>query len=330
MPSVPENHTRGSKILPISCATTGFWLSPACMLRLFVCDISIAQHHSFANAWFACVRLCGSNTPARGTPEGLSCPTAFAMLAKKFCCAAAKSCPPRPHSSAIAFMYSNGITSEYHDLPHRLAIVQPVEAQVDLIELHAPAHQPIYGQLATPVEFDVTRQVARRNAGADIASLHGSLLGDKIHLRQRKGMVWRRQAGGGGGAAQAWDSIGEVHGAHGARHFKRKLDATARRGLNFVDRIGAASIERVGCSKLAREAELVVGEVDCDHASRATRARADQRPQADAAESDNRDAGAGGNLRSVDDATDAGKHRAAEQGCLIYGNLVVDRRQRSA
>src|SRR6266480_4274435 len=229
MPSVPENHARGSKILPSSCATTGFWLSPACMLRLIVCDISIAEDHSFANAWFACVRLCGSNTPARGTPEGLSCPTAFAMLAKKFCCAAAKSCPPRPHSSAIAFMYSNGITSEYHDLPHRLAIVQPVEAQVDLIELHAPAHQPIHGQLATPVEFGVTRQV-----------------------------------GGDGGAATACDSIGEVHGAHGARHFKRKLDATARRGLNFVDRIGAASIERVGCSKLAREAELVVGEVDCD------------------------------------------------------------------
>src|ERR1700756_3644658 len=104
------------------------------------------------------------------------------MPKNRFCCAAAKSFPPRPHSSAIACMYSNGVTSEHHDLPHRLALLQPVKAQVALVELQPPAHQPIHGQLATPVEFDVARQVARWNAGANIASLNGSLLGDKIYL----------------------------------------------------------------------------------------------------------------------------------------------------
>src|SRR5262245_53988367 len=266
MPPRPENQARGSKSLLSTSASSGSVFSPCCIMRVIDCDNARADVHSAANASFADASSCGSNQPAEA--ELAFWPAASAMrrdmLVNMLCWAAAKSFPLRAHICVSACMYSNGVTSECHHLSNGLAVMQPVKAEIDLLQLESAAHQSIHGQLAAPVKFDVARQVARWNAGADIASLHGSLLGDKIHLRQRKGMIWRWQARSNGGAAPACDSISEIHGAHGACHFERKFDAAARRGLKFVDRIRAARIERVGCSKLAREAEFVVGQIDCD------------------------------------------------------------------
>src|SRR4051794_36493770 len=100
------------------------------------------------------------------------------------CCAAAKSLPARPHISAIACMYSNGVTSEHHHLAHRLALVQPVEPDIDLVELQPAAHEPVDRKLSAAVERDIPRQVAGRHAGSDVAALHGAFLGDEIDLRQ--------------------------------------------------------------------------------------------------------------------------------------------------
>ena len=58
--------------------------------------------------------------------------------------------------------------------------------------------------------------------------------------------------------------------------------------------------------------------------------RAEQRGQADAAEPDHGDRGAGGHLGRVEDGTDAGQHGAAEQGGLLQGQVLVDLDQRMA
>ena len=60
---------------------------------------------------------------------------------------------------------------EHHHLPDRLALVQQVEAFVDLVERQPPAHQPVHRHAAAAVQRHVARQVARRHAGADVAAL---------------------------------------------------------------------------------------------------------------------------------------------------------------
>src|SRR5438067_531644 len=170
MPSVPENQERGSKILASISASTGSCFSPSAMLRLMVCDTSMAEDHSFANASLACIRPCASYMPFGAMAAGFCCPEAFAKPEKKLCCKAANSLPPRPHNSASACMYSNGVTSEHHDLPYRFTLVQPVEAGVDLSERQTTAHQPVDRQFAASIELDVARQVASGHAGADVAA----------------------------------------------------------------------------------------------------------------------------------------------------------------
>ena len=66
--------------------------------------------------------------------DGLRSMMRLAISNNMPCCAAAKPFPPWPQSSVEACMHSNGFTSEHHDLPHCLAFMQAVEAQIDLIE----------------------------------------------------------------------------------------------------------------------------------------------------------------------------------------------------
>src|SRR5215471_8470750 len=97
--------------------------------------------------------------------------------------------------------------SEHDDLADCLALVQAVEALVDLGKRQAPAHQAIDRQATAPIELDVARQIAGRHAGPDIAALHRALLGDEVDERQwqRRRRWW--QAGGDRGAAAARDLV---------------------------------------------------------------------------------------------------------------------------
>src|SRR4030095_13547060 len=134
MPSVPESHARGSKILLSNSAPAGSCCSALCILRVMVCDISSADDQSLDNASFACARPGVSNMSVGNAPKGVQLPVAFIIPAKKFCVAAGNSFPPRPHSSAIAFIESSGVTSEHHHLSDRFAFVQAIESEIDLFK----------------------------------------------------------------------------------------------------------------------------------------------------------------------------------------------------
>src|SRR5215467_13404032 len=151
---------------------------------------------------------------------------------------------------------------EHDDLPDRLAFVQSVEADVDLVELEPAAHQAIDRQFAAAVKLNVARYIAVRHAGADVTALHRALLGHEIDLRQREGVSWRRYHSNGGVAAATCDLISKVHCAHRTGHLERKLDSAAGRRTDFFDSVGSACVERVGGAELPREAELVVRQVN--------------------------------------------------------------------
>src|SRR5947209_20326239 len=76
---------------------------------------------------------------------------------------------------------------EHHHLPDRLALVQQVESFVDLVERQASAHQTVDWHAAAAVQRHIARQVARRNAGTDVAALDRALLGDEVDHRQCEG-----------------------------------------------------------------------------------------------------------------------------------------------
>src|SRR5437868_3210662 len=124
---------------------------------------------------------------------------------------------------------SNGFTSEHHDLSHRLALAQPIEPHIDLVEPQPAAHQPIDRQFAAAIQLDVARQVARRYAGADVAALHSTLLGDEADLRQRKAMIGRRQARRHRGPSAASNLVCKVHRADRTGHLKSEFDAAVGR-----------------------------------------------------------------------------------------------------
>src|SRR5262249_49884987 len=157
--------------------TRGSALSPCCMLRTIVCDSSSADDHSRAKASFTLPSPSGSRALGNAAAAPPSWPPACAMRSamsrNRACCEAASSFPPRLHSSARVCMYWSGSTSEHHHLSHRLALVQAIEAEIDLVEPQPAAHQAVDRQPATAVELDIARQIADRHAGADIASLHG-------------------------------------------------------------------------------------------------------------------------------------------------------------
>src|SRR5262245_42027106 len=165
MPSMLENQPRGSKILPRSSVTMRSCVSPACMLRVSVAESSAADDHSSPNAALACARS-GQSTVFASAAFAPCGPAALAIWPatseNMLCWAAAKSLPARPHISANACMYSTGVTSEYHhlehyDLAHRLALVQPIEADVDLVEFQPAAHEPVDRKLSAAIERDVPR-----------------------------------------------------------------------------------------------------------------------------------------------------------------------------
>src|SRR6187431_1797454 len=99
-------------------------------------------------------------------------------------------------------------------------------------------------------------------------------------------MSRRRQAGGDGRAATAGYLVGEVEGAHRARHLEGVLD-TALHGLaDLVCGVGRAGVEGVGRAELAGKPELLVREIDRDDPARPRGDGAEDRAQADAAEAD--------------------------------------------
>src|SRR5262249_41297944 len=154
---------------------TGSALSPGCILRPIVCDISSAEDHSLANAALA------SAIPCMSRKFGcMAAGAAWAVAALAMRSAVSRNIswdwagnPAPPHSFASACRYSSGSTSEHHDLAHRRALVQTIEPEIDLVEPQPSAHQAIDRQLAATIELDVARQIARRHAGADVAALYG-------------------------------------------------------------------------------------------------------------------------------------------------------------
>src|SRR6476660_6537108 len=192
-----ENTALGSRNFPSSSVMRGFCVLPSCAWRARVCETSIAEDHNVVNALLALVIPSRSNE-ARGpfSVEGLSEAKYFAL---------------KLHNFAKASIYSEGFTSEHHYLSHGLTFMQTIEAKVDLVELEAPAHQTIDGQLAASIELDVAGKIANRHTGADVAALDGSLLGDKIYLRQRKCMIGWRQPRRDSGSPAPRDFVGKIH-----------------------------------------------------------------------------------------------------------------------
>src|ERR1035437_6111183 len=191
--------------------------------------------------------------------------------------------PVRPCRS---LMYSNGFTSKHHHLPDCFAVVKKVETEIDLVQFQATAHQPIHWQLAAPIKLDVAGYIANRYAGADVTALHGPLLGDKVDLRQRKGVVGRRQACRHCGAAPVGDPVCKVQGAYGTGHFEGEFDSATGRGSDLLDRIRVSGIECIRSSELSRQPELVVRKIDRNYAPRADCHSSQERAQADTAETD--------------------------------------------
>src|SRR5450759_4976125 len=109
------------------------------------------------------------------------------------------------------------------------------ETEIDLVQFQATAHQPIHWQLAAPIKLDVAGYIANRYAGADVTALHGPLLGDKVDLRQRKGVVGRRQDCRHCGAAPVGDPVCKVQGAYGTGHFEGEFDSATGRGSDLLD-----------------------------------------------------------------------------------------------
>src|SRR5690349_12224581 len=99
-----------------------------------------------------------------------------ALLAREECLSA-----QRPEIRQRLAVFENVHELELDNLANRLSFVQKIEALVDLLKLHAAAHQPIDWQLAALIELDVARNIACRYARADIASLHRALFPHKVH-----------------------------------------------------------------------------------------------------------------------------------------------------
>ncbi len=94
--------------------------------------------------------------------------------------------------------------------------------------------------------------------------------------------------------------------------------------------IGVLGIDRVGRAKLARKAELVVGEIDGDDAAGARKHRAEQAGETDAAQPDDRHRAARPDLRGVHHSADAGDDSAAEQRRHVERQGLVDHHDRAA
>src|ERR1051325_10470664 len=71
-----------------------------------------------------------------------------------------------------------------NDLPHGLALSQPVEAQVDILKREMSAHQFVYWQPPQLVQGYELRQVAHGHAGANVAPLDCAFLCHNVDERQ--------------------------------------------------------------------------------------------------------------------------------------------------
>ena len=129
MPSMLENHAFGSRNLASSSVVSGFCVFPSCAWRVRVWETSIAEDHKVANAWLAFA------IPSRSREAGA--PLSVEGLAE------AKSFPLKLHNFAKTCIYSEGFTSEHHYLSHGLTFMQTIETKIDLVQLEAPAHQPV-------------------------------------------------------------------------------------------------------------------------------------------------------------------------------------------
>ena len=70
------------------------------------------------------------------------------------------------------------------------------------IERQLAAHEPVDRQTSGAIQRDVAGDIARRDAGADIAALQRPFLRHQLHQRHRQRGSRRRQAGGDRGAAR--------------------------------------------------------------------------------------------------------------------------------
>ena len=169
-----------------------------------------------------------------------------------------------------------------------------------------------------------------RHRSADVAALQRALLGHEIDRRQRHGRGRRRQAGRDRGAAAAGDLVGELEGPDRAGELEGELDPAAGGAPHLLGTVRVPGAEGRRGAELAREGQLVVGEVDGDDLARPGGDGTQQRAQADAAQADHRHRGAGLHPCGVDHRAHAGEHGAAEQRRLVERQLGVDLDQRVA
>src|ERR1700674_5932237 len=124
---------------------------------------------------------------------------------------------------------------ENDDLAHRLALAQAIKAQVDLVESQSSGQQPIDRHTPLAIERDVARQVAHRDAGADVTALDRALLGDQVDLRNRQHVRGRRQAGGNRSPAAPRYLVRELHRLDRSRELEGKVDTAGGGRLDLVD-----------------------------------------------------------------------------------------------
>src|ERR1700674_4378034 len=177
-------------------------------------------HASFASEAHSCIerfmRSVMTSAPGGGSPwtaNGGGFPSAhawkrlfwfsFQYLSHSLPCSNAFMGYPLPLVDSPSARQGRGGTSERDDLPDGLAFVQQIESAVDVLELEAAGHQAIHRQLAHAIQIDVARQVARRDAGADVAALDRALLRDEVRRRHGPRRTGRRHPGRDRGSSAA-------------------------------------------------------------------------------------------------------------------------------
>ena len=156
-----------------------------------------------------------------------------------------------------------------------------------------------------------------------------SSLTSALCLKEKSAAIGE-QAGRHRRAAPARHQIGRLHGLDGAGEIEGIVDAAVGELAHLLHVIGVPGVHRVGGAELAREAELVVGQVDRHDAARAGQHRTHQAAQAHAAQTDDGHRAARPDLRGVDHGAHAGDDGAAEQGGDVERQAAVDHHDRAA
>ncbi len=140
---------------------------------------------------------------------------------------------------------------------------------------------------------DVARDIAARHAGAHIGTQNDALLPNKADQRNRELRLRRGQAACRRDAAATRDRISGFERPGCARQFDGVIDAATGRLAHALHDVGIGGIECVGRAQFQRQIQLGGIEIDGNDGPCSAGARAEQRRQPDASQTQDRDRLAG-------------------------------------